>query len=410
MAAINHGVSSRTTAATTNSTSYVDVDTTNAAIASSNFTAGKKYLLFVTYHKSSSSTGSSTGLVSAQFLHGTTAFAESEDIGGQGTASQYFACAFMTVWTAGSGEGHKMQFKAASVPTTTVDQITMFWMNLSDDVTENTDWAYGESATDFSLTTVLQSGGSVTIVPNTSGHDWLVASYDQIDATSATVLARGIINRAGEGASSLPQWQRPYRGTGYQCTDLLVRVFNLGNASNTFEGEHASITSSAHTRLHSSIFILDLNKFAAHGNAYTEADTALGTGSFGTQLQTASITPTVTSDVWAGVYWGFDIGNTSRLAHFRMQLDNADSPATQTSDNYPFHATADATAEIVEFVTDVPAPLSAAAHTFDLDADTDSTTGAPGGQEATVWAVTMELASVASEIELMSSRAILVLA
>src|ERR1043166_5435914 len=309
MAAINHGVTTQTTPQTTTSTSYADV--TGASIASSNFTAGKKYLLAITYQKTSSSTSSGSGQDFTQVLHGTTAFAESEDISGNNPATSYQSGSFLTVWTAVSGEGIKIQFKAGTAaPTITIDQITMFWMNLSDDVTENTHWAYAESATDLSLTTTLQDGASITITPGTASHDWLVASYHQIDANSSTVLAQGTINRSGEASSSLPQFLHQYRGTSYQPTDLLIRVFNLGNASNTLKAQHASITSNANTRLHGSIFILDLNKFAAHANAYTEADTALGTGSFGTLLQTASITPTVTSDVWAGAYWGFDIGAT----------------------------------------------------------------------------------------------------
>src|SRR5690242_645845 len=73
-AQIAHSYVEVTTQQTTTSTSYIDVP--GAAITSGNFTAGKKYLLYLTAQANENS----SGVVRVKAQHGTTDFAESEGI------------------------------------------------------------------------------------------------------------------------------------------------------------------------------------------------------------------------------------------------------------------------------------------------------------------------------------------
>ena len=387
-AVIAHAFTEVNTQQTTVSTSYVDI--TGAAITSGNFTAGKKYLLVISAQLGDT-VGNKRDYIRA--LHGTTVFAESEMIIRDVNAAQRTVYGWMTVWTAVSGEGIKLQFATAAAGTATADYITLLAINLSDDVTENTDWFFAESATNLGLTTTFQDGGAITFTPGTASHDWLVLSYAQSVVTAGGPFPISRLDRSGEATSSLPEARRQPIGTAEINGYPLARVFTLAAASNTFKEQSALDTGTSGTRLHSAIFALNLNKFRNHAFAYTEADSALSATDYATQLQTLSVTPDVISDVWVGAYWGFDRNASAREAEFRVQLDNSDQPAGQTTSNLQFAGGNDGAADEHPMILHTMPNLSAAAHTIDLDASSDSATGAPAGQQMTLWAVTMELAA-----------------
>lgn len=383
---IAHAFDATTVNETTTSTTFV---ASTVTLASGNFVAGKKYLLVVTAQVSSSA-----GFPKTRVVHGTTEFDGSlndQDTGGvnRGTFLWFI------VWTAISGEAVTLEFAVDNAANTAnLDQASLFAMNLSDDLAENTDWFFNEVATDLALTTTFQAGAAVTFTP-AAGQDWLILSFSNIDPSINSRAMTTRISRSGEVASTLPTASVEATSAAAAITGMvfgLARVFNLGAASNTFTEESASVGGNAHTRLHSAIFALNLNKFAQHANAYTEASVALSTTDYATELQTIDITPAVAGDVWFGAYWGFDFNSTFREAEFRIQVDQADDPATQTTDNYQFHHGGDV-ADIEPLNFSSLSNLSAATHTIDLDASADSTTDTPAGVERTLWAVTMELAA-----------------
>lgn len=386
-AAIAHTFVEQNTNQTTASTTYVDV--TGASIASGSFTTGKKYLLYITAQANEDS----TGVMRIKTVHGSTDFAESIFVGSVAGATHRQSYGFLTVWTAVAAEGVKLQFNV-SAGNVNLDQIAMLAVNLSDDVVENTDWVFAELATDEPLGATPDDGASVTFTPGTAGHDWLVLSFSNIDSTDATIPMISRIERSGEASAVVPE-ARVVVGTAVFQSILLARAYNLGASSNTFK-EVSAATGTAHTRLHSSIFVLNLNKFRNHTFAYTEADAALSATDYATLLQTASITPDVACDVWIVTYWGFDDNSISREAESRIQLDNVDQPAAQTTDNYQFIiSNIDVTDEEPMFQQTL-ASLTAAAHTIDLDASSDSVTSAPAGQNNFIMAVTMELPAAGS--------------
>jgi hypothetical protein len=386
-AAIAHAFTEVNTAQTTTSGTLVDVP--GALIASENFVAGKKYLLYVTAQMTNQTATDSIELVA---LHGKTdfdgkpSFVPFDDaLGGSGgsdavfstfSASMQWAYGWFTVWTAVSGEAIKLQFRApGELGTAQVDRIAMLAINLSDDLAENTDWAFAEDATDVTLTTAFTDGASVTVTP-AGASDWLVLTSSQgPGANGGAALALTRISRSGEAASVLPEARVEVNLLGDQMPMTLARVFPLAAASNTFtEQSAASANGSGLVRTHSSVFVLNLSKFKVHASAYTEPDLALSATAYATQLQTLSITPTVAGDVWIGAYWGFDRNSALRNAKFRVQVDNVDQPAGQTTDAYVFAQTNDA-ADEDPMVLSTLANLTAAAHTVNLDASVDTPTG-----------------------------------
>ena len=405
-AAIAHAFTEVNTAQTTMSETLVDVP--GASIASGNFVAGKKYLLYVTAQMTNQAATYSVELVA---LHGTTPFDDA--LGGSGgsyavfstaSASMQWAYGWFTVWTAVSGEAIKLQFRRpGEVGTAQVNRTAMLAINLSDNLAENTDWAFAEDATDVTLTTAFTDGASVTVTP-AEASNWLVLTSSQgPGANGGAALALTRISRSGEDASVLPEARVEVNLLGDQMPMTLARVFALTAASNTFtEQSAASANGLGIVRTHSSVFVLNLSKFKVHASAYTEPELALSATAYATQLQTLSITPTGAGDVWIGAYWGFDRNNALRNAKFRVQVDNVDQPAGQTTDADVFAQTNDATDED-PMVLSTLANLTATAHTVDLDASVDATTGGPtahrpprhtpppSGQHRTLWAVTMEL-------------------
>jgi hypothetical protein len=162
MAAIAHASRVNTTNQTTTSGTYVDA--TNGDTASGNFTTGDKYLILAMAQFGLSS---SFQMVRLRVVHGSTAFDDSEQEFANSSSTRRTPYFWWTVWTAVSGEDINVQYcgNVAQGPTAALDFIVLVAINLSDDVTENTDWAYAERATDDALTTTS---------------DWLVLTNGQI--------------------------------------------------------------------------------------------------------------------------------------------------------------------------------------------------------------------------------------
>jgi hypothetical protein len=153
-----------------------------------------------------------------------------------------------------------------------------------------------------------------------------VLTNGQYNASADTVSHISRIGRSGEASSSVPEARRERIAAGESTRRnqvSLARVFSLGASSNTF-AEQGAETAADVTRQHSRVFAMNLEKFRNHEFAYTEADASLSATNYATNLETLSITPDVTGDVWAGGYFGFHAGAADREVEFRIQLDNAD--------------------------------------------------------------------------------------
>lgn len=385
-AEIDYDFVSVTSNQTTTSSTYGTI--TGATIADTEFTATKKYLLFITA-QCVNTTGTAGVMARIKVIHGSTDFTESIAEYSEGAGNR-FNYLFFTVWTAVSSEAISVQFASENNSDTIgCDQVGMFKLNLTDNLTENTDWFFNERTNDDSLSTTPTDGGSLTFTP--AAGDWAVLTYAVYSTTGNTDSTTSIMDRSGEATSSTPSQTIDVTNSDNNIQAMLARVFALTAVSNTFK-EISSISGATDTvtRTHSSVFALNLNKFRNHTNAYTDADASLSATDYATNAQTASITPDIQGAVWVVAGLGFDKQNTARKLEFRLQIDDADDPAAQTTDNYPFDLGAGASDESY-FIVQTVSTLTAAAHTLDLDASADSISSTPAVQHRTIFAVTMEL-------------------
>jgi len=386
-AEIAHSFTEQNTAQTTTSGTFADV--TGADIADTEFTADDKYLIYITAQAGESSSGRND----LQVMHGSTAFAASLGNINQWSVLHYGVYNYMVVWTAVDMEDINIQMKATA-GTASLDHISLLAINLSNDVTENTDWFSATRADDDSLSTTPTDGASITFTP-TAGHDWLVLTNSILDLDSTTTSGVTRIERSGEASSSTPEARMESNVTTSRNTFALANVYNLGASSNTFK-EVSESTGTTHTRMDSTIFAIDMDKFRNHAFTYTDADTsALSTTNYATEIQTVDITPDVQGPVWIGAYWGCDTGSAgSRECEWRIQDDGTDQPAGQTDDNLQGgYGMNDTTDEMPFTLSTLVAAMPASTSTIDMDASTDAGTTATA-QHRLLWAMSMELPAV----------------
>jgi hypothetical protein len=383
-------VEQTTNQALVNQAAYVDV--TGCALTDANLTDGKKYLIVVIGQ------GNSTGTNSEGYfrmVHGSTEFEGSE----KGTepmtsGSIRYPYFWYTVWTAVAGEAVKLQGHGSAATTVNIDQVSMVAIKLSDDLTENTDWAFNENLTDTTLAVAYATGNSATLTKSFNGtDDILVLALASLNPASITVPQKTRINASGGVTDTGVEWiQEAEDATDGQDTLLqtLVKVYTPTTSSTTFTTESES-SSATGTRLYNSIFWLNLNKMKKHAFQATQAEISLDTTdtfATSTNVATASITPTVTGDVWCLGFCILDVAATGEYMRARIQVDNADQPGTQTSDNYQVNDAWDATDEL-PWAMQTMESLSNAAHTLDVDA-TKATNVRPVEDRLSMM-VTMEL-------------------
>lgn len=328
--AIPHAFVEVTTPQTkTGDTNYSDIS--GAVIPSTEFVPGRKYLLYCTAQL----TLDAINEFGIKALHGTTDFDGSEFVSPPQTASVYYTWGWFTVWTAISAEAIKLQFKTtASGQTVTADQITLFALEISELFTENTDWFFDENFTNTSLTTSdsTSNNAQVSFTPGENS-DWLVFAKARIDPASVQDY-QSKLDSTGDVTSGDPRnFIRADTPIDTTMMHFMQRVYALTNQVNTFTQKSLSNGNDG-TRLDSAVFAINLSKFKTHSFVYTLSNIGLSTTNFDTLVQTDSITPSKTDNIWIGVYSNFlpDITFGGLPTKIRMQVDNVDQPPTQSSD------------------------------------------------------------------------------
>jgi hypothetical protein len=411
-AELTHTFKEKTSRITKLGNTFTDVDATNATIASSFFTAGKKYYIEVTATLDGDNVGNQ---VLARMVHGSTAFADSSwGFEPNVVATAQMVYNWWTVWTAVSGEAIKLQYNnGSSGGTSGIDQSSIVCFKLSDDLTEDTgsggDWKTNEVTANTTLTAgagdSASNNATITFTPATASNIWLIKSKSRWTNALAASFGLTRIVRSGEASSTAPFCQITAEdATNDEYQASLAMTLSLGAASNTFTEKSAAVSGGNITRTHSGIFALNLSKLRNLGQAYADSSvtaiTAVGTdiATSPTQIQTASITPGVTGDVWCQVFMTYDCNNSARVLRFRMQVDNTDQPATQTSDNYPLADPWGSTDEQPIAVQSMESLASGSAHTVDLDCVVSSSTSTPGARAKLAFAVSMELPATGSAL------------
>lgn len=392
MAEIAHDFAEQTTGQThTGDNTWTDIS--GAAIASGSFSTGDKYLIIC---KANSGIDNGNGNFGIRVLHGSTIFGTSVDQREPRLSAVDMPYLWFTVWTAIASEGIKMQFATVNNTGDTVrsDQITMFIMNLSDDVTENTDWYFDEDVSDTSLDTSQSSSNNAAVTFTPSGNsDWLVMTTSRIDVSAANIQFESIIDSSGDVTDTEPKVSVEGEDPTYDYFVFsLLRVFALTNQSNTFtEKSRVDSGSGAGPRKSSAIFALNLEKFVDHEDIYTAAEIALTTVAWEVEVQTLSITPSQTADTLILSHYIYD--GDQNLHGSRVQVDGTDQPTGQTALTYPWVEN-DATDEAIIAHMTVE-NLDNTSHTVDIDAYVDATTNTPAAEDRTILILPLELAPVA---------------
>lgn len=390
MAVISSSFAEQNTNQTTSSASFGDV--TGATLASSAFTAGKKYLILVTAQYSATN-GDGTEV---RVVHGSTLFTGSQCWCVFGASADRIPYTYMTVWTAVSSEGIALQYRSrlGGANVAGCNFASVLSICLSDDLTENTDWFFNENTTASGLTSTHTSFASVSLTPAVASQDWLVIGHALLDFNAQITTFVGC--RLYDGTNTFPATMLDAQNSALdELVFGLARVYTLPASATTLDVQAATSSGTNGNHKSSRIFALNLHKFREHANAYTEAAQALSETNYATELQTMTLTPPVVSDTIILSYWGWDKKTGDPVCRYRVQLDNSDQPAGQTTAAYALKGGLSSPVEWELLLTKV-VDLSAASHTIDLDASTSSAAGGAEGQERTLAAFTLELAAVAT--------------
>jgi len=341
---IPHAFGSQTTQQThTGDTNFTDIDSTDlkAAIDSTHFTTGRKYLILV----SSVFGGSSaTGLFEGQVVHGSTAFAESvqifEPLGTSLPGGIQYT--WLTVWTAIASEGIKLQYKTqTSGNTVRADNTVITSIEISEDLTENTDWFFDYNGTDQSLSTTFSTVNNASITFTPSGASkWLVLGYSRLEVGSVSVSGEVRINSSEDTPGTVPLIRREAENINEEMMLFLARASSLTNQSNTFTIQSREDSSSGYVRLDNAIFVINMDKFKNNDFTHTTGSNSLTT----TPVSQASVTltPTITGDVFALAYFVNDAGGSDNVdtAMITLEIDSTQDPASQkVVGNHPIDTT-----------------------------------------------------------------------
>jgi len=385
MAEINHVFVEQTTNQTTSSTTYGDVS--GAVITDAQLTDGKKYLIVITAQCRNNDTNNNPFF---RTVHGSTEFEGSEfSFNRSFFGAHRFRYVWYTVWTAVASEDVKIQFRQSTSGTTEIDHISMVAINLSDDLTENTDWHFAEDLTDHALAATFGStdDASITFTPNGTD-DWFVIATALLVPSNSGATYETRINATGGVSDTAVIHVHKANDSNDSFVQTVMKVYTPTSTSTTFECESKGPTGD--DRVYNSVFALNLNKFSQHNQdvqpttLVCDATNAFATS---TEMASTSITPDITGDVWCLVFGTDDSANQFK---YRMQVENADQPAGQTSDAYDQHGGLGAADRHMHMMQSIENLASGASRATDLDV---TSTTANNHKNRLAMMVTMELAA-----------------
>jgi len=367
---------------TTQSAAFVDIPGAN--LSNTNFDQNKKYLIYVTAQFTIADT-SETG--SVRLVHGGTAFTGSENgIEPLSTAS-YYTYAWFTVWSpttvAEANEDIKLQYRRTTTDGGSdfvrVEEITMFALEISEELTEDTDWFFNEDTTanqPLGTTWTVANNAAVTFTPDCAGEDWLVMGTAQLDpcCSNADIQYETRIEATGGVTNNVELVSKEVEDN---VNDLmiatLVNIYTIPEVATTFTSESQLEAVHAGEREYSAVFAMNLDNFKEYKFISSPEIRDVGAfPDFVTEVQSLSFDVEEKSDVWVLGYFIMDGGGTGGH-HTRMQLyENGqvqvDQPPTQTTDLLQQNRHWDGEGEH-EWSIQTVENLDAGTYTVDIDAD-----------------------------------------
>jgi hypothetical protein len=399
-----HTFVQQTTRQTSTSTTYATVS--GCTIASGSLDAGQTYLFYITAQVD---TGISTSAeVRVRCASSATSnYANSEMATEIDTAATHHTYTWWNIRTiAASGEDFHLEM-ASSVAGTEVgvDQVCILAFRLTPDLVNDVDFKHIAATvpTTISSDNVDTNTGnaSITLTPTVAGHRWLILSKARYATGIAnTTSPQSRISRSGEAVNNDTIVQLEGEDAANSIMVLCgARVDTLGAQSNTYteiSKNMATPTIASITRTQSGIFMLDLDKFrnVAINNEDTPQEAPnSSTSPYAELVHSQSLTPDIAGNVWIMAFVTVDWGGASFFGKMRLQLDNVDQPATQTSDAYDFKqwTTEDRIPWAIHTVENLTA---AASHTADIDGNIEGTGQvSPGSLTRLLVLMTFELAA-----------------
>ncbi len=276
--------------------------------------------------------------------------------------------------------------------TTSVDELTIYFIRLDEDLTEDTDWRVSvDTSGPTNHTNGMVSRVAETWTPATASHDWLIWGNAEIiindngeqyeielfDSTGSAVLTSH--SREGEDTDETQQRSLWTVLENLPATEQVVQVRTrddvVGTANQYNEAE---------------IFVLDLDVFEEHFYQHT-ATRLQQVDANEVEINNLEFTPARAVDflLLAGVV--ADAEAAGRRHHHWMQLGDVDTPANSGADPRKVQSFDADDAEHTSAAS-MPA-LAASAQNLDVMARWTSTGGSSGWSERRVLALSMELAA-----------------
>ena len=378
----------------TGDTSWTDVHA-NAEIATGAFTGSKKYLVIVNALFRGSDIENVFGI---KVVHGATPtdFATSvKQIEPNNIATHDYDYCWWTVFDQpATPETIKVQFKTLdSGQTVFADEIRVFAINMTDDLTENTDWHFNENTSGATHTTTAFGAGqtdraSITFTPGSAGDDWLILSRARIAVKSVGVnfeiatldesdtLVRSKISHEGEDITN-----------EFRVHTIPYVAEGLSAAEHTYQIQTRDDLTGINDYDSSAILALNLDLFESHSVIQT-AGTVVTTTSFTEIATLGSYSPTTTGDHLVIGDAVLQVGFA--LVRLRLQFDGTSDPTGWETDITQWRAW-DVTDEF-NLPVAVIRSISSGGVTVDLDGDSGDTF--QSWADRTIIAFSMELASV----------------
>lgn len=364
--------------------SPIFVDIPGANLSNTNFDQNKKYLIYVTAQFTISDASETASL---RLVHGGTAFTGSENGMDPISNLSYYTYAWFTVWSpttvAEANEDVKLQFRRTTTDGGTdlvrVEEITMFALEISEELTENTDWYFNEDTTanqPLGTTWTVANNAAVTFTPNCAGEDWLVMGTAQLDpcCSNGDFRYQTRIEATGGVTNNVELVSKEVEdNVNDLMIETLVNIYTIPEVATTFTSESQLEAVHAGEREYSAVFAMNLDKFKEYKFISSPEIRDVGAfPDFVTEVHSLSFDVEEKSNVWVLGYFIMDGGGTGGH-HTRMQLyENGqiqvDQPPTQTTDLLQQNRHWDGAGEH-EWTIQTVENLDAGTYTVDIDAD-----------------------------------------
>ncbi len=266
----------------------------------SGFTGSKKYLIIV---NALIGGNANTGEFQFKMLHASTDFASSfRHIEPNLTSGALNNYSWWTVFEqTATPETVKMQFRIDSASSGTIfaDEIRIFAINLTDDLTEDTgsggDWKFAEDTSGPTQhTTTPVDRVSLVFTPNTADEDWLILARAEVIVNATSINYE--MHLLEDGSDARKQLSKEGEDTTENDPMTMVYVAeSLSAASHTYKVQTEDDASGANDYDTSALFALRLDAFESHSVIQTPGVFEPGSTGF-EEIATVTHTPTTTGD------------------------------------------------------------------------------------------------------------------